>query len=636
VLFAEAAVGLGGHWINERRDPVERSRVLGLQRAALARLPPEQEALRCRLAIRLAAEDVYVGGPIEPVQEALAASRRCGDSLALAESLSLCHHALLVSPEHSRQRLELADELVGLASEAGYGLLGLLGLCWRTVDLFQLGDHRAPRALEDLRQRADALACQSILYTVGVMDVMLLIRAGRLEEAEAVAGRYCELGVAAGDVDAPAFFGSQLFAIRWIQGRDAEVLDAAEELARSPTIVTIDFALQSAAAAIAARAGDAERAQVALDPVTTGGLSELPRSSTWLAGMFIITEAAASLGDAGLAKQTYELLSPFADLPVMPAMSVVCLGSTERALGVAAATFGDLDLAVHHLERAIAADRRLGNRPVATITSADLAAILAQRGGGDDCARAAGLLEQAVREADGMGMTIRAERWRAQLDALAGRRGSTTAEADAAPRAGVARADHGGRVTEPPTRRQGLIRREGRSWRVEVDDHRVLVADLVGMGYLAELVAHPDKAIPAGVLAGAGDGGSGGTGSRQELLDRQARDAYTSRARELAAELADAEADNDLGRAERLRLELDALVEQLEAAIGLGGRPRAFPHESERARTSVRKAIKRALDEIAAADPFVAEPLRSGITTGTVCSYSPPPDTLIFWSVHPT
>ena len=248
VLFAEAVLGLGGHWLNEHRAPVERARVLGLQRAALARLPETHEALRCRLAARLAAEDVYDGGPIEPVQAALAAARRGSDLRALAEALSLCHHALL-TPEFARSRLDLADELVRVAAEGGHGVLGLMGLCWRAVDLFLLGDDRAVRALEDLRARADALECQNILYIVDVLDVMLLIRAGRLDDAEASAAGCYDRGVAVGEVDAFGYLGAHTVAIRWIQGRDAEILEAAEEIAASNTLVEAEFGFRATAAA---------------------------------------------------------------------------------------------------------------------------------------------------------------------------------------------------------------------------------------------------------------------------------------------------------------------------------------------------------------------------------------------------
>lgn len=615
VLFAEAALGLGGHWVNEQRAPTERARVLGLQRAALDRLPRSQHAQRCRLAARLAAEGVYDGGPVEAVHEALAAARASGDSRALGEALSLGHHALL-GPEYARLRLELADELVDVASVAGHGVLALIGLCWRTVDLFHLGDHRAMRALEDLRQRADALACQNILYIVDAIDVMLLIRAGRLEEAEAAAARCYELGVAVGEADAVGYLGAHTFAIRWIQGRDTEVLDGAEEVARSPTLVQGQFAFQAVTASIAARAGHHQRARSILDRLAGDGLAALPRSSTWLAGMYAIVEVAVALADTDVVSEAYSLLTPYAELPVMPSLAVVCLGSTERALGLAARTLGDHDTAIVHLERAIEADQRLGNRPLAAITRADLAATLALRASGDDRAHAKALLEQAVSQADRLGMPVRADAWRAEREAMADGARTSRSGAD--------------RETRSP--RRGLICREGRNWRVEIDDRGVLVRDLVGMAYLAELVAHAGQPISAAVLAGAGRRNA--AVSSHEVVDRRARDAYATRARELAEELAQAEADSDLGRTERLRMELDALVEQLESASGLAGRPREFPNQVERARTAVRKAIKRAIDEIDGADPRVAAPLHAATTTGTVCCYVPPPGDQIVWSVR--
>jgi tetratricopeptide (TPR) repeat protein len=626
VMFAEAALGLGGHWLDEHRAPVDRARVLGLQRAALARLPNEHEALRCRLAARLAAEDVYDGGPIEPVLEALGAARRSGDLGALAEALSLCHHALL-TPEFARPRLDLADELVRVAAEGGHGVLGLMGLCWRAVDLFLLGHDRATRALEDLRARADALECQNILYIVDVLDVMLLIRAGRLDDAEAAAARCYDRGVAVGEVDAIGYLGAHTLVIRWIQGRDAEILEAAEDMAASHTLVEAEFGFRATAAAIAARAGHHERARAGLGRLCSGGLAALPRSSTWLAGMAAIVEVAAVEADVAVAREAYELMAPFADLPVMASLGVVCLGSTERFLGLAARTAGDTDGAIAHFERAIAADRRLGNRPLAAITAADLASTLCRRAGAGDGARAAALWDRAIRDAESIGMAARAEAWRAES--------STPATPPMPGRAIPIDVTPGnGRTGGSRHEQRGLMRRHGRGWLVELGDHRAVVPDLVGMVYLAELVAHPAQAISAWTLAG----GGGNPGElRQEIIDRQARDAYALRARELAGDLAEAEADNDLGRADRLRIELDAVVEQIEAATGLGGRPRAFTTEHERARTSVRKAIKRAIEEIRGADPVVGEILDTSVVTGSVCMYTPASSSHnVQWTVRPS
>jgi len=611
LLFAEAALGLGGHWLNEHRAPVDRARVLGLQRAALEGLPAGHEALRCRLVARLAAEEVYDGGPIGPVHDALAAARRSGDLGALAEALSLSHHALL-TPEFARTRLDLADELVRVAAEGGHGVLGLMGLCWRAVDLFLLGEDRALRALEDLRARADALECQNILYIVDVLDVMLLIRAGRLDDAEAAGARCYDRGVAVGEVDAFGYLGAHTVAIRWIQGRDAEILDAAEDFAASNTLVEAEFGFRATAAAIAARAGHHERARAGLGRLCAHGLAGLPRSSTWLAGMAAIVEVAAIEGDAAVAREAYQLLAPFADLPVMPSLGVICLGSTERFLALAARTTGDADQAIAHFERAIAADRRLGNRPLAAIAAADLASALARRGHAGDRARASALWDRAIADAESMGMAVRAEAWRVES--------SMPAESVVRAAASVDLTRGNGSAGEPGVDQHGFMRRHGRGWLVEVGDHRAVVPDLVGMAYLAELVAHPAQPISALTLTG---GGGAAGEARHEIIDRQARDAYVERARELAEDLAEAEADNDLGRTDRLRIELDAVVAQIEEATGLGGRPRAFTNERERARTAVRKAIKRAIDEIRGANPVVGEILGAAVVTGSVCMYTP-------------
>jgi len=165
------------------------------------------------------------------------------------------------------------------------------------------------------------------------------------------------------------------------------------------------------------------------------------------------------------------------------------------------------------------------------------------------------------------------------------------------------------------------IDREQDKWVLGFRGRRVVVGDLAGMRYLARLIARPGTSIPALELAGAP--ARVPEPSRQAVLDDQARAAYATRARELAAEVAEARAHTDVARAERLESEIEALTRELEDATGLAGRPRHFVVPAERARTSVRKAIKRALDAIAAADAGLAAQLRAAVTTGYHCSYNP-------------
>jgi hypothetical protein len=172
----------------------------------------------------------------------------------------------------------------------------------------------------------------------------------------------------------------------------------------------------------------------------------------------------------------------------------------------------------------------------------------------------------------------------------------------------------------------------GPGWVVTVAGCSVMVPDLVGIRYLAELLTNPGEPIPALALAGQRQLTSGPSG--HEILDGKAREAYRVRLGALAQELAECEADNDIGRAEKLRDERDALLDQLERATGLGNRPRTFADDPERARTAVRKAIRRAIDTIDRDAPGIAQHLRDYVVTGTTCSYVPVPDAAIDWSAR--
>ena len=120
----------------------------------------------------------------------------------MAEALANLHHVLL-GPEHAHDRLELARELITSAVRAKDSLLALMGLCWRTVDLFLLGDSRARQSLTELRERSVAADCLAISFVAELFDAMLLARAGKLEQAEHAAAFALEQGTSAGDPDAP-------------------------------------------------------------------------------------------------------------------------------------------------------------------------------------------------------------------------------------------------------------------------------------------------------------------------------------------------------------------------------------------------------------------------------------------------
>jgi hypothetical protein len=623
-LLAEASLGWGGVWAGGYGTPHERTRMLLMYRRVHDALPPgpEYDTQRVRLRTRIVAEEVFDTGATERLGGMVEAARRTGDARALAEALTLAHHALFV-PAHTRDRLALADELIALierGSEPEMGALSLMGLLWRTIDILHLGDQPCNRALERLRERATALGSEDVLYYVGVVDVLLLMGLGRFEEAEAAAARGFALGERIGQPDRHVYHSCQIAVMRWMQGREHELLDDLEAVTTSPTLSDSEFSVWAMAATLTSRGGDHARARTILERCVPADLGRLAPSGTWMVGMVALVEAAVALGDEDIARQARALLEPYADLPAVAGLGIACLGSTHRTVGVAALVVGDLDGAVEQLELAVADNERLGNCPMAAISRAELAGALARRAsGGDgvgaDGSRAVALLRQAIAEGEAMGLTGRVAAWQAQLAGLAGA-------------AGAARSS--GSVAGPDPCAEGVIRREGRRWVFGLGDRRVRVPHRVGLTYLAELLTHPGRRIPALTLAAMG--GDTGPSQPQELLDDRARDAYAARARDLARELAEAEQAHDLHRAERYRLELDALVDELESATGLNGRSRHFVDDHERARVAVQKAIKRAVDVIGEADPALADLLHLTVTTGTGCTYTPDPSTPVKWS----
>jgi hypothetical protein len=107
------------------------------------------------------------------------------------------------------------------------------------------------------------------------------------------------------------------------------------------------------------------------------------------------------------------------------------------------------------------------------------------------------------------------------------------------------------------------------------------------------------------------------------VLDERAKAAFKSRLDHLAQEIDDADATGSPERAKMLQSEHDALIRELAAAAGLGGRDRRLGDETERARKTVSARVRDALSKIERLHPELAAHLRGALRMGTVCSYTP-------------
>jgi hypothetical protein len=164
-----------------------------------------------------------------------------------------------------------------------------------------------------------------------------------------------------------------------------------------------------------------------------------------------------------------------------------------------------------------------------------------------------------------------------------------------------------------------LLTREGDTWRFEFDGTSVVMKASKGMTDLARLLASPGQEISAMDLMGSTKAG----GLIDETLDGRARRELSERIRELQADVEEAEQFNDLLRADRAAAEMDRLVDELSAAVGLGGRARTTGSDQERARSAVTQRVRSTIGRIALHAPPLARRLSNSVETGTFCVYRP-------------
>jgi hypothetical protein len=586
-LVAAAAIGLGGLWVRERRAAADASATEARQLAALRSLDPSS-TLALRLRARLTAEEDYRNSGCQAILAIVEEARRRGEPLAAAEALSLAHHCML-GPGHAPARLTIAHELLRVGSMTGRTIDVLMGLLWRTVDLFLVGDAHAERSYAELEAYERQHRHRAVGYVIAAIRVMLTIRRGELGEAERLAMSCADRGRSAGDEDADGWYAGQLVAIRWYQGRHGELAGFLADAANSPVLSPVDNALLAAQSVVAAAAGDTRQARVALAKIRGADLADLPRSISWLTAIGAVIEAAALLDDKATAARAYDLLLPFAQLPLVADLGAACFGVAHHQLGVASLCVGRAGRAVEHLRAAVCGNTALGHWPAITLSKARLGQALLSRGRQADFEEAEALFTEASADAAELGMTLPASA------SLRLRKGRTAA----------------------------CIRR-GRRWRVELGGRSVLVEDSVGIRHLAILMANPGVDVSAvDLTCSVGPRGHSPGRIPQQVLDVEALRNFRSRLQDVRKEIAEADAAGNLDRAGELRSDADWLVGELQAHTGLGGRPRAFTDETERARIAVGKAIRRALDRINSADSIVGAELRAATQTGTQCCYHP-------------
>ena len=594
-VFAEAALAYGSVFRYATVDP----RLVQLLEQALELLEPGDSALRAQLLARLAAArqpDRVPARPIALAREAIAMAERVGDQEVRVGTLRAACSAL-VDLAHPADRRELDQRHLDLAAQLGLGTDELRARLRLAFDCFELGDLPAARAhLERAQKLAEHGAHPRYRWLVPALHALRQLWEGNLRHTRQLIDEARELGDASGDPNARLVHAFQLARFIELSGD----LQSASEVASA-----LGSVMAGAAAGVhwsrlcsvrfLLDIGKADEALIGIDRATVYAVYEAG-DRTMLYG---VARWAAAAGDAQLGKLVLERFRDQNQLFVSDGVVGLCWrGPLSLVLAFAAAASGELKAA---LDWAIASARsaeQVGGGPAAA-ESYMLAASLCERLHQPEAAESHRC--KASQLSNDLG-----------LNGLARRLSSSPAAASSS------------RVTSPEQTDLPSFDQEGDIIRVTWRGRTVRVKASKGLAVIRHLVAHPGIDFHvldlthlgrAPVPADRGDAG--------ELLDGQARAAYRARASELREELAEAERHSDLGRTEKLRAELEFIVQELSKGSALGARDRRAPSAEERARQAIRKQIRSSLDHLTELYPELARYLGRALQTGRTCKFEP-------------
>ncbi len=403
-LVARAALGVGA-W--DQDDQVDEALVRLLEES-LRTLPTADSALRARVMGRLARELRLVESReyLEALSHgAVDMARRIGDATALGDALVARHWALW-SPENTEERFATAVEIVRLAESTTYAPLLLQGRQFRLADLLELGDIRGvDLEIDAIAWLADELHRPQHQWFAAVFRAMRAQMNGRFEESEQLAHNALAIGERVHRETAVGWFGIQMAVVQRAQGRFDEASSALRILRRQYPAVPIwrcEYALTLA------EAGRDDEARREIDELAARDFSDLRRDQTWLASVALLAKVCALVRDEPRAQILWQLLLPHAGRTVSVPPGLACYGSASRPLGMLARVLGRPDEGVRLFEQALAADTRLGARPLLARGQTDFAALLLEQGGSRERARE--LVEEALPTAQELGMRPLASR----------------------------------------------------------------------------------------------------------------------------------------------------------------------------------------------------------------------------------
>ncbi len=346
------------HWVSGRSTPwsLPPSRTLAkfqsttgsvdydrveLLEAALERVGSGDSSARARLLAHLAVDRSYDGEPLrrrELMEQALSMARRLGDLATLLDVL--VRRIGIWMTDDIEHRLVESSEAVAIAEQLKDPVARFWAWFYRSIVAAEAGDRaELDRCRRRFPAESQTVGQPTLLWVAAYAQSWQDTLDGDLDAAEARATEALELGSNTGQPDVLPLYGAQLLIVRWHQGRDAEVVEAVEQMA--DTTPDID----SFRAALARIYADLDRSDEARSLLSTeAGLGFThPIDPLVVTTMVMWAEAAVQVRDVGSAKLLIDRLHHFPDQ--MVCNGVTAFGALAHYRGALYALSGEFGVA---------------------------------------------------------------------------------------------------------------------------------------------------------------------------------------------------------------------------------------------------------------------------------------------------
>ena len=404
-LLADAVLDAGAFYMTAGRTDRELIDMLEEARAGLAgEQAPADRARLARVTGRLAVALYW--DPDRRAQlgaladEAVRIATDSGDARAIAFAYGSRHCAHWVS-EDAPALLDEAEAAIELAQYAHDAELEFIARTWRVNHLLTLARvEQVDAEIERFSALAERMRQSRCGWYAPLFRAARALMSGRLDEAERLIVSAAELGSRIPDSPAPLIYGSQLFALRSLQGRLAELEPAIAALVeRYPAVPAWIAAL----AQIDCAAGRHAQARARLDALVAADLAAVPHDNLWLVAVTALGDVCADTGAREHAAALERALTPSAGLcAIIP--TAAWLGPVDRVLGRLATLQGHWEEASGHLARASLVCGRASCPAALVEVRLDQADMLLRRGRPSDVDAARAAARAALGGAETIGM----------------------------------------------------------------------------------------------------------------------------------------------------------------------------------------------------------------------------------------